>query len=151
MRKLSSEAVTVAAKTFPILPGAVLVLMLCVTIRGCIVHGGTPMAPFLLLAVLASYVWLTRRFVWSLMDEVLDGGDCLVVKRGTVEEKLYFVDIDDVFDRAFSRPPKLVLQLRRETRFGRTVAFVPTTDKAILDAGMSVGRELRNRCRGART
>jgi hypothetical protein len=149
MRKLSSESTTVAAKTFPILPGAVLVLMLCAATYDCFFRGGTPIAPLVVLAALVTCVWLTRTFVWTLMDEVFDGGDCLVVKRGSVEDKLYFVDIQDAIDRSFSRPPKLVLQLRCKSKFGWSIAFVPTTDKDVLQAGMSIGREVRHRCRGA--
>jgi hypothetical protein len=149
MRKLSSEATTVAAKTFPILPGAVLVLVLCATTYEWGAVGGSPIPPLLVLALLVTLIWLTRMFVWTLMDEVCDGGDCLIVKRGHTEDKLYFSDIDDVIDRTFSRPPKLVVRMRCKSKFGWNVAFVPTTDKDVLDSAMSIGREVRHRSRGA--
>jgi len=149
MRKLSSEAITVAAKTFLILPGAVLVPMLCAAAYDCFFRGGTPIAPLAVLAVLVACVWLTRTFVWTLMDEVFEGGDCLVMRRGTVEVKLYFVSIRDAINRSFSKPPKLVPKLRCKSKFGWRISFFTTTYKDVLQAGISIGREVRHRCRGA--
>lgn len=149
MRKLSSDGGTAAAKTLSLLPGVVLVFVLCATTYDYFARDGRAIAPLLVLVVLVGHVGLTRSLVWTLMDEVCDGGDFLLVKRGATEDKLYFVDIQDAIDRSCSRPPRLVLKLRRKSKFGGSVAFVPTTDKNVLEAGMSVGRELRHRSRRA--
>jgi hypothetical protein len=151
MRKISSDATTAAAKAFPMLPGAGLVFMFCATGYEWTARGGSAIAPLLVLALLAALVWLTRKFVWSLMDEVYDDGNCLIVKRGSTEDKLEFSDIEDAIDRSFSRPSKVVLRMRCKSKFGWSIAFVPTTDKDVLVSAMSIGREIRHRSRGAET
>jgi hypothetical protein len=125
--------------------------MFCAT--GCEwrARGASVIVPLLVLASMAALVWLARKFVGSLMDEGDDGGDCLIVKRGRREDKLDFSDIEDATDRAFSRPPQVVPQMRCKSKFGWRVAFVPSTDKNVVLPAMSVGREIRHRSREVRT
>jgi len=69
-------------------------------------------------------VFLFRKLAWSLVDEVYDGGDYLVFRRGRVEQR---VPLDDVMniDSQLDSPPKVTIHVRSQGPLGRELSFSP--------------------------
>jgi hypothetical protein len=65
------------------------------------------------------------KLVWSLADEVRDGGDYLLVKRGRLEDRIAFSDIMNVSASVMVNPPRITLRLARPSKFGDEVTFSP--------------------------
>jgi hypothetical protein len=68
------------------------------------------------------------RFVAAdLADEVLDGGDYLLVRKDGIEERVPLTEIETVTESIWNkRPPRLELVRRSAGKLGRVIAFIPT-------------------------
>ena len=144
MRRISSEAGAAVAKGFAVVPIPVFLF-----IAGAAIHDSRFKLPgaAAALALLGLYIWCVGRFAWSLMDEVLDGGDYLIVKRGAVADEICLSDIEDVSGSLFSRQRKLILTLRAKSAFGWRIVFVPSTSASDLAGITNVAADLRKRAR----
>lgn len=93
-----------------------------------VVAGAMTKAPFFLVGpvvMLAVGYLIFRKFLWDLADEVKDGGDFLVVRRGDVEERVQLSDVMNVGITQFTNPPRLSLRLRKPGKFGDEIVFIP--------------------------
>jgi len=81
------------------------------------------LVPAILIAVVFAVVY--PRLVWGLADEVYDGGDYLLVKRGRLEDRIALSDIMNVSASLMVNPPRITLRLARPGKFGNEVAFSP--------------------------
>jgi hypothetical protein len=83
--------------------------------------------PFVLMpiAMAAFGAVLFRKLVWDLADEVGDGGDFLLVRKGSVEDRIRLADVMNVSTGFSTRPPRLTLRLRSPGKFGDEIAFIP--------------------------
>src|SRR5262249_45635682 len=81
--------------------------------------------PFLTVPVLMAILgyWIMKILVFGLADEVLDGGDALIVRRGGQEERISLSDIKNVSYALYMNPPQVTLSLR-QTVFGDTICFL---------------------------
>ena len=147
-RKISSDGATTSAKVFSCLPVPVAGLILAAAVYNGQVGMSGAVAG---LALLGAYLWLIRRFVWSMLDEVMDCGDYLLARRGEVEDKIFLSDIEDVIDRPFGRPPKAIVKLGARSAFGWSLVFALTSDKAPAGGAGSTAADLRHRVRVARS
>ena len=68
---------------------------------------------------------LFRKLVWDLADEVRDGGAFLVVRRGSMEERVPLSDVMNVDASQFTNPRRVTLRLRKPGRLGKEIAFIP--------------------------
>ena len=68
-------------------------------------------------------VYFMKKYVFDLVDEVLDDGDALVVRNSGQEQRIALADITNVSYAAMTSPPRVVLSLRHPTIFGDQVAF----------------------------
>ena len=143
-RKISSDGATTSAKVFSCLPFPLVGLMLAASIYNKQIEVWVAVAG---LALLGVYAWLVRRFVWSMIDEVTDCGEYLLAKRGTVEDKIFLTDIEDVIDRPYGRPPKAIVRLRAKSAFGWSVVFAMTTERDAADGVKDIAADLRHRVR----
>ncbi|MGN6113054.1 MAG: hypothetical protein ACTHOC_08620 [Luteimonas sp.] len=66
-----------------------------------------------------------RMLLWTLADEVRDGGNFLVVRKGSVEERIPLADIINVGLSQFVNPRRLSLRLRRPGKLGDEIVFLP--------------------------
>jgi hypothetical protein len=84
------------------------------------------MLGFLLVGMLTALAWSVRRDPWALADEVVDEGNCLVVRRRSAQARVAFDDIADVDRDAtiFARHVRLTLA-RAIPSFGTEVVFRP--------------------------
>ena len=77
--------------------------------------------------VLGVLYLLTRVLGADLADEVLDGGDHLVVRQGEIVEQVPLGEIEAVKESIWQRhgPPRIELVLKTPGKLGRVIAFVP--------------------------
>lgn len=68
-------------------------------------------------------IYFMKKYVFDLVDEVLDDGDALVVRNKGQEQRIALADITNVSYAAMTSPPRVVLSLRHPTVFGNEVAF----------------------------
>jgi hypothetical protein len=77
----------------------------------------------LVLAVAGIFVY--RKMIWVLADEVYDGGDFLTVRKGSEEETVPLANIINVSAATQTNPPRITLKLATPGRFGDEVVFSP--------------------------
>ena len=123
MKRLSSGQTFFVKKVLPLLMVVIAFAPLF------IIHAETgrfnpgTLAPAILIAILLAFIY--PKLIWSLADEVYDGGDYLLVKRGRIEERIAFSDIMNVSVTTMVNPPRITLRLARPGKFGDEVAFSP--------------------------
>ena len=70
---------------------------------------------------------LFKRMIWVLVDEVKDGGDFLVARRGSEELTVYLSGIVNVSASTNMSPPQVTLRLAQPSKFGNELIFSPAT------------------------
>jgi hypothetical protein len=93
-----------------------------------IIRGHANVAPAMLIGPLVILVFgfvLFRKLLWDLADQVKDGGDFLVVRRGSVEDSVQLSNVINVSMSQFTNPKRLTLRLRMPGKFGDEVVFIP--------------------------
>ena len=60
-------------------------------------------------------IYFMKKYVFDLVDEVLDDGDALVVKNNGQEQRIALADITNVSYAAMTSPPRVVLSLFTES------------------------------------
>ena len=68
--------------------------------------------------------FLMKKLIWSLVDEVHDGGDYRLVRKGGDEERVPLSNIMNVNASTNMNPPRVTLRLVKPGRFGSEVSFV---------------------------
>jgi len=71
--------------------------------------------------------FIMKRLVFSLVDEVFDLGDVLLVKNGTCKERIPLAGITNVGYAQMANPPRVTLSLRQPSNFGERVTFCAPT------------------------
>jgi hypothetical protein len=127
MKKISSRNTFWLKKVFPVLWLAFPILFVVIAARGPAFEQLSDdwpffFAPILALVVGAFFYW---KLIWVLADEVYDGGDFLVVRRGGEEETIPLDRIINVSAPFVSKTPRVTLKLAQAGRFGSEIAFTP--------------------------
>lgn len=113
-----------------ILP-AIWVLMVSfggLVVTGVIFQAHAKVAPAALAGPVLALVFgivLFRKLVWDLADEVKDGGDFLIVRRGSIEDRVQLTNVMNVNMSQFTNPKRLTLRLRTPGKFGDEIVFIP--------------------------
>ena len=76
-------------------------------------------------AAMALGYLLFRTLIWDLADEVLDGGQFLLVRQGGQEERVQLSNIMNVSVSTMTNPVRITLRLVTPGRFGREITFMP--------------------------
>jgi len=97
-------------------------------------------------------LFMMKKFVWDLADEVLDYGDSLLVKRRGEEERISLSNVLNVNVSSNTNPPRITLRLENRTRFGSEIAFSPASGGFTLNpfAKNPIGEDLIVRADRAR-
>jgi hypothetical protein len=143
MRRLSSRKTFFHKRVFPIIWFGLLAFFMAGPFIAPLIGGTTPGAPLAFLVVpalmmLIGYLFM-KKLIFDLVDEVLDGGDVLVVRNRGLEERVALSDIMNVSYSPFVNPPRVTLLLRRPSIFGdrvtfcAPVSFVPFSTSPIID------------------
>ena len=114
-------------RIFPTIFLGFLVLFVAIPLLLGLNSGQFPPLPFFVAPVImfAVFLFIMKKLVFDLVDEVLDAGDALIVKNGDREERIALSEIMNVNYSQFVNPPRVVLSLRRPSIFGAQVAFCP--------------------------
>ncbi|WHZ18838.1 MAG: hypothetical protein OJF55_000987 [Rhodanobacteraceae bacterium] len=128
MNVISSRQTFFAKRIFPAiwLGGVALVLILGVTAN--VSHASSPGNIVFLLVPALMLVFgflLFRKLLWDLADEVQDGGDYLLVRKGAIEKRIPLADILNVSMSQFTNPKRVTLRLRSPCELGDEIAFIP--------------------------
>ena len=125
MKKISSGSTVFYKKLFPLAWFGFLVVFVGVGLsrRGDI--GEAEWWPFvgvpLFMAVFG--LVLMRKLVWNLADEVHDGGDFLLIRKGGEEERVPLNNIMNVNASTNVNPQRITLRLVKPGKFGSEVSF----------------------------
>jgi hypothetical protein len=71
------------------------------------------------------FIYFLKLDIWDLADQVFDGGDFLLVRRGKKQERLLLTDIVSVDVTRQLNVTKIMLRLRTPSLFGEKLAFYP--------------------------
>ena len=75
----------------------------------------------ILIAGIGFYFW--KKLTWALADEVLDGGDFLLVRKGGDEERVPLSTVMHVDAPSYLRPQRITLRLVKPGKFGSELSF----------------------------
>ncbi len=124
MKTISSKQTFFIKKIFPVIwLGGVAFAIIITILAGALRAGPQFLIGPILMLVIGFVIF--RKLVWDLADEVCDGGDFLIVRRGSVEDRVQLADIMNVSISQFSNPPRLSLRLRKPGKFGDEIVFSP--------------------------
>ena len=124
MTRISSKQVYFLKWIFPVLFLAVMLVPIGIGLA--VPRSPPPIAIFLMPLVMIPILFLVlRKFVWDLMDEVYDGGDYLLVKKGDEEDRIPLSNIMNVSATLMVNPPRVTLRLVNPSKFGKEVSFSP--------------------------
>ena len=99
-----------------------------------------PIALLVPVFMLIAGYFTMKRFVWDLVDQVLDEGDKLIVTNAGVEALILLENIMNVSSSLYTRPPRITLRLINPCRFGREVVFKPANNRIAEDLIVRVHR-----------
>ncbi len=90
-------------------------------------HGHPAPLSFMLIPVLMLIIGfaLFRKLLWDLADSVDDCRDYLLVRRGSIEERVVLTNVLNVSMTQFTNPPRLTLRLRKPGQLGDEIVFIP--------------------------
>lgn len=95
------------------------------------------------LAMMAFGYFLFRKLFWSLVDEVYDCGDSILVRNKGREERISLSNVINVSESSLTNPPRIELRLDKPGRFGNEIAFSPEVPWGINPFARSkVGEDL---------
>lgn len=80
------------------------------------------LVPFVMAAI--GFIVL-KRLTFDLADEVKDAGEFLLVRKGSVEQRIAMDEIINVSMSYMVNPPRLSLRLRKPGKLGDEVTFIP--------------------------
>jgi hypothetical protein len=124
VKKISSSATMFHKKLFPIFWFGFLTFFVVLMLRGPVARGEW----ILLLGPLAMGVFgfvIMKKLVWILVDEVHDGGDHLLVRNGSEQERVPLSNIMNVSASIHAKPPRVTLRLVKPGKFGPEITFSP--------------------------
>jgi hypothetical protein len=130
METISSGTVWITKKVLPVFWFGMLGLFLFVPLlTGNSLGNILLVLPLVILPLALAGIgfFVMKNLVWDLADEVKDGGDYLLVRRGSEEERVELADIVNVSASVLVNPPRITLRLSHAGRFGDEIAFSPKT------------------------
>ena len=130
MRRISAGTTLVSKRIFPLL----WVVILCAVVIGGAVEGKFPNDPWFFVGPIVALTFgllLWWLFASDLADEVIDMGEYLVVRRGKLEDKIYFKHIMNIDTSTNVSPPRMTIRLTQSSRFGNLVSFSPIAARSL--------------------
>ena len=126
MQRISSRMTFFSKVIFPLIWFGFLGLFAVITLFVQKLKDGPPMAMMVAPVIMAVLGFLVmKKLVWDLADEVLDGGDFLVVRFGREEDRIPLSNIINVSYTEWVSPAKVTLALRIPSKFGHDISFSP--------------------------
>ncbi|WP_139178423.1 hypothetical protein [Lysobacter sp. yr284] len=126
-------------------PGMALVVLGAMLVGGVFSRPLQPASVVVALGLVALAVMIQRAMARHLADEVVDGGDHLLVRSDGIEEKVMLRDVAAIRRGFGHNPERLILTLRRPGRLGDTIAFIPKGTRWFPYVEHPLAYELRTR------
>ncbi len=124
MKKISSGATVFHKRVFPLIWFGGLAAFLVLAIRGPVAEGEWVfLAAPIFMATIG--VLIMKKLVWDLVDEVNDGGDYLLIRKGSEQERVPLSNIMNVSAATNTNPPRITLRLVKPGKFGQEITFSP--------------------------
>lgn len=126
MKKISSGSTMFYKRIVPVFGLGFLAFFVAIAFAG---PAEEPPVLFMVVPCLMAVIGFLfmKRFIWDLMDEVQDGGDYLLVRKGSDEERIPLSNVMNVNASTHMNPPRITLRLVKAGRFGAEVSFSPVT------------------------
>jgi hypothetical protein len=131
VQRMSSRMTMVTKWVFPIfmLGFLVLFVVFALTVRQLSIESLPVLIIPLVMGVVGYYV--LKATVFDLVDEVWDAGDFLVVRNRGEEVTIRLEEIVNVNYSNLSKTKRVVLRLRKTSRLGNEIAFVPVAKVSV--------------------
>ena len=140
MRRLSSSSTYFYKRIFPILWFGFLLVFLAIALWGT-QHARASVqpqqiVPFLLVPVFMGGVgvFIFRKLIQDLVDEVWLDGDWLVVKNRDGQRRVALSDVMNVNASTMINPRRITVMLRTDSRYGCSFSFMPASPRGFLSA-----------------
>lgn len=133
MQRISSGTTFLSKRILPLILFGFLGFFVFMILFGRNSHGGPPVSVLigpLFMAII--FFFIMKKMVWDLADEVLDGGDFLIVRFGSEQEQIPLSNIINVSYSYMMNPPRVTLTLRIASRFGNEVSFSPPRNFSLI-------------------
>jgi hypothetical protein len=125
MKRISSGQTFFYKKIFPLLWFGFLVVFVAVALStGERLEERWPFVVVPILMVVLG-IPLMKKLLWDLADEVQDGGNFLLIRKGSDEERVPLSNIMNVSASTNMNPPRVTLRLVKPGKFGSEVSFSP--------------------------
>ncbi len=129
MRRLSSTFTVFYKRVFPVVWLLVPVFsglaLWTASMRNRALIDWLPLLPSALIFLVGWVIY--RKLIADLLDEVWLDGDHLVVKNGGQQTRIALADVINVNATIMINPRRVTLMLRTDSRFGRSVTFMPAS------------------------
>ncbi|MGZ3652501.1 MAG: hypothetical protein ACXWR1_16230 [Bdellovibrionota bacterium] len=128
MKRISSRMVFFHKKILPVIWFVILGAVTVAMVFGNRKSGAPPAPwPFLFFPVFGSvlFFFLMKKLIFTLMDEVYDEGEFLLLRNDGEEVRIPFSAMRNVSYQNLVNPPRITISLREPCRFGREISFVP--------------------------
>jgi hypothetical protein len=141
MQRISSKATFFHKRILPVLMLGFVLLFMTISFGAAWRTGNGPPLPFFLAPIFIGVVmiFVFKKLVFDLVDEVWDAGDGLIVRNKGQEERIALSEIMNVNYSPFVNPPRVTLSLRSPSVFGDQISFcapvrfVPFSTSPIID------------------
>lgn len=140
MRRLSSSSTFFYKRIFPVLWFGFLLVFLAIALWGTLYPQASarpqPVVSFLLMPLLMAGIGFLvfRKLIFDLVDEVWLDGDWLVVKNRDEQRRVALSDVMNVNATTMTNPRRITVMLRTDTRYGRSISFMPASPRGFLSA-----------------
>lgn len=126
MTKISSKFTFFHKKWFPLLWfGFLAVFVTLALTNGALEKNPMFLVGPIVMAVIGLFVM--KKLVWDLVDEVYDCGEFLLIKNRGEEDRVPLSNIMNVNASTMINPPRITLRLVNPGKFGNEIAFSPLT------------------------
>ena len=140
MEQISSRSTFLYKRIFPVFWFGLLGIFVVVGLMGPHHRQSAPGLLLIVPVLMALFgIFLMKKLMWDLADEVEDAGDRLIVRMGSDEEQIPLANIMNVDYQYMTSPPRVTLTLRTPCRFGDKIAFcaplrfIPFARSAVVD------------------
>lgn len=130
MKKISSGATVFYKRLFPLVWfGFIGFAVVMALLEGHLEKGQWMFVIMPLFMAVIGFV-IMKQLLWDLVDEVRDGGDHLLIRKGDEQERVPLKNIINVSSTTHTNPPRVTLRLLRPGKFGSEVTFTPARKTA---------------------
>lgn len=125
MKKISSGVTVLYKRVFPFFWFGIVAFIAVMAVRAGHLQKGQWM--FVVMPILLAMFGLVvmKQLFWDLVDEVQDGGDYLLIRKGDEQERVPLNNIMNVSATVYMNPPRVTLRLVKPGKFGSEVTFTP--------------------------